>query len=147
MFYLVGCCSYRGRSEIKCPVFGPERLKAIILTPKLFLVCSSFSFAAGSHNDRIMPMSDTVSSEGRRPRASNKALRPCPLRSEISPVSLNLLMILCTVEDEICKAFAIWHWGTLSLKYSTIFLCTLSQIGEPLPIFISERICLSKTSL
>ncbi len=66
MFYLVGCCSYRGRSEIKCPVIGPERLKAIILTAKLFFVCLSFSFAAGSHNDRIMPMSDTdtVSSEG-----------------------------------------------------------------------------------
>ncbi len=26
----------------------------------------------------------------RRPRASNKGLRPCPLRTEISPVSLNL---------------------------------------------------------
>ncbi len=34
----------------------------------------------------------------------------------------------------------------LFLKYS-IFLCTLSQIGEPLPIFTSERLCLSKTSL
>ncbi len=64
MFYLVGCCSYRGRSEIKCPVIGPERLKAIILTAKFIFVCSSFSFAAGSHNDRIMLMSDTVSSEG-----------------------------------------------------------------------------------
>ncbi len=29
----------------------------------------------------------------RRPRASNKGLRPCPLRTEISPVSLNLLMM------------------------------------------------------
>ncbi len=45
------------------------------------------------------------------------------------------------------KVFAIWHWGTLFLKYSTIFLLTLSQIGEPLPIFTSERLCLSKTSL
>ncbi len=61
----------------------------------------------------------------RRPRASNKGLRPCPTRTEISPVSLNLLMMLCTVDDEICKAFAIWRWGTLFLKYSTIFLRTL----------------------
>ncbi len=83
----------------------------------------------------------------RRPRASNKGLRPCPLRTEISPVSLNLLMMLCTVDDEICKAFAILRWETLFLMYSTIFLCTLSQIGEPLPIFTSERLCLSKTSL
>ena len=79
----------------------------------------------------------------RRPRASNKGLRPCPLRTVISPVSLNLLMMLCTVEDEICKAFAIWCWRTLFLKYSTIFLHTLSQIGEPLPSFTFERLCLS----
>ncbi len=65
-------------------------------------------------------------------------LRLCPLRTEISPVSLNLLMMLCTVDDEICKAFAIWHWGTLFWKYSTIYLRTLSQIWEPLPIFTSE---------
>ncbi len=83
----------------------------------------------------------------RRPRASNKGLQPCPLHTEISLVSLNLLMMLCSVDDEICKAFAIWHWGTMFLKYSTIFLRTLSQIEEPLPIFTSERLCLSKTSL
>ncbi len=82
----------------------------------------------------------------RRPRASNRGLWPCPLHTEIAPVSLNLLMMLCTVDDEICKTFAIWRWGTLFLKYSTIFLRTLSQIGEPLRIFTSERLCLSKTS-
>ncbi len=36
----------------------------------------------------------------RRPQASNKGLRPCPLRKYISPVSLNLLTMLCTVDDE-----------------------------------------------
>ncbi len=46
-------------------------------------------------------------SEGLKTTASNKALQPCPLRTEIPPVSLNLLMMLCTVYDEICKAFAI----------------------------------------
>ncbi len=46
----------------------------------------------------------------RRPRASNKGLQPCPLRTDIYPVSLQLLMMLCTVDDEICKAFAIWCW-------------------------------------
>ncbi len=35
----------------------------------------------------------------RRSRASNKGLRPGPLRTEISPVSLNLLMMLCTVDQ------------------------------------------------
>ncbi len=96
-------------------------------------------------NDRIMPMSDAVSSEG--PKTSNKGIRSCPLHTEISPVSLNLLIVLCTVDDEICKAFTVWHWGTLFLKYSTIFLRTLSQIGERLPISTYERLCLSKTSL
>ncbi len=36
----------------------------------------------------------------RRPRASNKGLQPCPLRTEISPVSLNRLMMLCNIDDE-----------------------------------------------
>ncbi len=52
-------------------------------------------------NNRIMSMHYAVSSEGRRLRASNKDLRPFPLHTEISPVSLNLLMMLCTVDDEI----------------------------------------------
>ncbi len=49
-------------------------------------------------NDRIMPMSDAVSSKGLKTIwASNKGLWPCPIRTEISPVSLNRLMMLCTV--------------------------------------------------
>ncbi len=39
-----------------------------------------------------------------------------PYAQRFSPVSLNLLMMLCTVDDEIWKAFAIWHWGTLFFK-------------------------------
>ncbi len=62
-----------------------------------------------------------------RPLASNKGLQPCPLRTEISPVSLNLLIMLYTVDDEICKAFTILCWGTLFFRYSTIFLCTLGM--------------------
>ncbi len=58
-------------------------------------------------NDRIMLMSDAVSSEGLKITASNKGLRPCPLSTEISPVSLKLLMMLCTVDNKICKAFVI----------------------------------------
>ncbi len=91
-------------------------------------------------NDRIMKMSDTVSVFARRPRASNKGLRICPLHTEIYPVSLKLLMMVYTVDDEICKAFAILRWWTLFLKCSTIFLRTLLQIREPLPIFTSERL-------
>ncbi len=53
-------------------------------------------------NDRIMPMSDAVSSEG--PKTTGpQGLQHCPLRTEIYPVSLNMLMMSCTVDDEICK--------------------------------------------
>ncbi len=45
-------------------------------------------------NDRIMSMSDAASSEGPKTTSFHKSLRPCPLRTEISPVSLNLLMML-----------------------------------------------------
>ncbi len=51
-----------------------------------------------------MPMSDAVSSEGPKTTAFNKCLWPCPLRKDISPVSLNLLMMLCTVDlQSICN--------------------------------------------
>ncbi len=40
----------------------------------------------------------------RRPRASNKGLQPCPLRTEISQVSLNRLMMLCNIDDEIVSS-------------------------------------------
>ncbi len=69
----------------------------------------------------------------RRPWVSNKGLRPCPLRTEISPVSLNLLMMLCTVDDEICKAFAILCWVTLFLKYSTIFYTLFHRLESLCP--------------
>jgi len=50
--------------------------------------------------DRIIPMSDPVSSEGPKTRSL-----PLSLTHRDYPVSLNLLMMLCTVDDEICKAF------------------------------------------
>ncbi len=53
-------------------------------------------------NDRIMPMSDAVSSEGPEDHRHPTNI----LRTESSPVSLNLLMMLFTIDDEICKAFA-----------------------------------------
>ncbi len=79
-------------------------------------------------NDVIMPMSDAVSSEGRRPQASNEG--SCLLRTEISPVSLNLLMMLCTV-DEICKAFEIEEH--CFLKYSTIFYALFHRLESLCP--------------
>ncbi len=91
-------------------------------------------------NDRIMPI---VSSEGPKTTGHpTKIFRLVP-DAEISPVSLNLLMMLCTVDDEISKVFAIWCWGMLVLKYSTIFLLTFSQIGEPPPIFTERKLGLN----
>ncbi len=55
---------------------------------------------------RIMPMSDAVSSEGRRPRHPTKVFSLVPYAQRFLQFSLNLLMMLCTVDDEICKAFA-----------------------------------------
>ncbi len=74
-----------------------------------------------------------------RKRASNKGLRPCPLRTEISPVSLNLLMMLFTADDEIYKDFTNNVHQHQIAKYYTIFLRSLSQIGELLHIFTSLR--------
>ncbi len=79
-------------------------------------------------NYRIMPTSVVWGPEDHGHPTKIFGLVPY---AEISPVSLNLLMVLCTVDDEISKVFAIWCWGTLVLKYSTIFLRTFSQIGEP----------------
>ncbi len=58
-------------------------------------------------NDRIMLMSDAVSSEGPKTMGIQSKVFGSLLRTEISPVSLNLLMMLCAVDDEICKAFEI----------------------------------------
>ncbi len=54
----------------------------------------------------------------------------------ISPVSLNLLMMLCTVDDEICKAFAIWRWGALFLKYSLLVTWHTTKYGDPYSEFV-----------
>ena len=56
----------------------------------------------------------------RRSRPFNVGFRPCPLRAEISPDSLYLLMILWTVDGEIPRFFAIVRWETLFLNCWTI---------------------------
>ncbi len=91
-------------------------------------------------NYRIMPTSVVWGPEDHGHPTKIFGLVPY---AEISPVSLNLLMMLCTVDDEISKVFAIWCWGTLVLKYSTIFLRTFSQIGECPPIFTERKLGLN----
>ena len=75
----------------------------------------------------------------RRSRASSMVFRPWPLRTEIVPDSLNLWMILCTVDDDNFKLFAIFLGETPFWYCSTIFGCSIGGIGDPLPILTSER--------
>ncbi len=70
-------------------------------------------------------------------------LRPCPLRTEIPPDSLNLLIMLCTVEGEISKSLPIFLWGTLFLNISIIFSRICWQTGDPRPIFAPKGLDLS----
>ncbi len=72
-------------------------------------------------NDRIMPMSDAVSSEG--PKTTG-------IQQRSSALSLTHTDFLQFDVEE-----------TLFLKYSTIVLPILSQIGEPLPIFTFFFFC------
>ncbi len=91
-------------------------------------------------NDRIMPMSDAVLSEG--PKTTGIQQRSSALsltHRDLSSVSESLI-ILCTVDDEICKAFAIWHWGTLFLKYSTIFVCFFADCRASAHLYFWETL-------
>ncbi len=74
----------------------------------------------------------------RRSRASSMVFRPWPLRTEIVLDSLNLWMILCTVDDDNFKLFAIFLWETPFWYCSTIFHRSIGGIGDPLPILTSE---------
>ncbi len=62
-------------------------------------LCSAF------HDTIVAMMQSRL--RARRPRASNKGLWPCLFHTEISPVSLKLLIMLCTVNYEMYKAFVI----------------------------------------
>ncbi len=125
------CCGARGAvgGSVPCSRVSPQLWywgwkRALVIhsphrqsLPDLRLKPTTYSWA-----NLVMSMTESCQWEmqcrlrARRPRASSKGLRPRPLRTEISPVSLNILMMLCTVDDEICKAFAIWRRGTLFFK-------------------------------
>ncbi len=76
-----------------------------------------------------------------RSRASSMVFRPWPLHTEIVPDYLNLWMILCTVDDDNFKLFAIFLWETPFWYCSTVFRRSIGGIGDPLPILTSERHC------
>ncbi len=90
-----------------------------------------------------IPVCD-VPSKGPKITASSVVFRPWPLRTEIVPDSLNLWMILCTVDDDNFKLFAIFLWENPFWYCSTIFRRSIGGIGDPLPILTSERHCHSE---
>ena len=53
------------------------------------------------------------------------------LRTKIFPDSLNIFMILWTVDGERPKFFTSLHWETLSLNWLAIISQSLPQSGEP----------------
>ena len=63
----------------------------------------------------------------RRSRASSMVFRPWPLRTEIVPDSLNL-WILCTVDDDNFKLFAIFLGETPFWYCSTIFRRSIGEL-------------------
>ncbi len=74
------------------PLFHPIHQHGGLCLP--IVVSGSIPGPNSNVNDRIMPMSDAALSEGPKTTSFHKSLWPCPLRTEISPVSLNLLMML-----------------------------------------------------
>ncbi len=90
-----------------------------------------------------MTILDAVPPEGSEITVVQLSLRPCPLRTEIPPDSLNLLIMLCTVEGEISKSLPIFLWGTLFLNISIIFSRICWQTGDPRPIFAPKGLDLS----
>ncbi len=64
----------------------------------------------------------------RRSRASSMVFRPWPLRTEIVPDSLNLWMILCTVDDDNFKLFAIFSEKLLSDIAPLFFAAALGEL-------------------
>ncbi len=55
-----------------------------------------------------MTILDAVPPEGSEIMVVQLRRAPCPLRTEIPPDSLNLLIMLCTVEGEISKSLPIF---------------------------------------
>ncbi len=77
----------------------------------------------------------------RRPRASNKGLRACPLRTEISPVSLNLFSHLSMLSIDFCFLSDAKKRGE-SQNYSRIPTITRSSASTLLSRRLFFGVCL-----
>ncbi len=85
------------------------------------------------------------SPKARRPRASNKCLRSCPLRTEISPVSLKRFDAVMH-----CRWWDLQSLCNLALRnvvfkvFHNLFMHPFTDWRANLPILTSERPCLSR---
>ena len=73
-------------------------------------------------------------------QTSNTHFLPCPQYTEISPDSLNGLILLRTVDHEKFKVFEIFHEGMIVWNCLIICRCSFSQISEFLPNSASLKI-------
>lgn len=80
-------------------------------------------------------------------RSSNIDFRPCALRTEISPDSLNLLLNSWIVNERTFKVLAVLHWGTLFWNCSEICRCTFCRFLIRYPFFDYKKLCLCIRSL
>ena len=67
----------------------------------------------------------------------SSGFHPWPLRTKISPDSLNLFTILWTVDGEGPTFFSILHWETLSLNWLTILSWSLAQVVNHNPSLLA----------
>lgn len=74
----------------------------------------------------------------RNSRTFSNGFLPWPLRTEISPVSLNLFTILLTVDGDRPRFFAILRWDTLFFNWQTILSRSSALRGEPRPILAEK---------
>lgn len=74
-------------------------------------------------------------------QTANIGFQPCPLCTEISPDSLNLLITQCTIDDEIPKFFAICCPNSLSQRGVNHSLSLLLKDSATLGCSFSTQSC------
>ena len=115
-------------------------LRRTVFTDNGFLKCSwAHVVISFTHWCRVLMQGRP---RDQRSWAFSVGFRPCRLRTEISPDSLNLLMILWTIYDEIPKFLSILRWNVLKL-FDKVFSRSCSQSGVPRPILACEWLSLS----
>ena len=117
------CCWHMAFTLHSRVLLHLQMLRRTVFTDNSFLKCSwAHVVISFSHWCRVLMQGRP---RDQRSWAFSVGFRPCCLCAEISPDSLNLLMILCTIYDEIPKFLAIVHWETLFLNCSTKFSHTV----------------------